>query len=149
MRTRHVLGRPDSSNGRSHVGRITTATIAALALTALAAPAHAAAPTPAEPARTSAALTSAVLPYPALSSSARMPAAALPRGRYAIGDSVMLGSKKLLSARSITVNATVSRQFSQAVPALAAVRRAGRLPRNVVVHLGTNGNVRVSDCRAR
>jgi lysophospholipase L1-like esterase len=60
----------------------------------------------------------------------------------------MLGSKKLLNARGITVNATVSRQFSQAVPTLAALRRANKLPRNVIVHLGTNGIVKVSDCRA-
>lgn len=76
------------------------------------------------------------------------PAVVVPPGRYAIGDSVMLGSKKLLTARGIRVDATVSRQFSAAVPLLASLRRANRLPRNVIVHLGTNGIVKVSDCKA-
>jgi hypothetical protein len=148
MSTRQVSVRPRTCTSSTPAGRVTAATIAAVALTALAAPAQATAPAPAAPALSSAAPATAALTYPVLSPSAQMSAAAVPRGRYAIGDSVMLGSKKLLSAHSITVNATVSRQFSQAVPALAALRRAGRLPRNVVVHLGTNGIVKVSDCRA-
>jgi lysophospholipase L1-like esterase len=109
-----------------------------VALVATAVPAHAVSPTSPVAARSAAAPAGA----------RALPAAVVPPGRYAIGDSVMLGSKKLLSARGITVNATVSRQFSQAVPILAALRAAHRLPRNVIVHLGTNGIVKVSDCRA-
>jgi hypothetical protein len=72
----------------------------------------------------------------------------VPAGTYALGDSVMLGSRTLLRRRGIVVDAVVSRQFSTAAATLASVRRAGRLPRNVVVHLGTNGNVALADCRA-
>ena len=44
--------------------------------------------------------------------------AAIPLGRLAIGDSVMLGAKGDLVARGFRVNATVSRQFRDAVLAL-------------------------------
>ena len=113
-------------------------TVVAAAVSSGSVPVNAAAPgaVPSQPSRQ------------ALIGSASAPRVVVPPGRYAIGDSVMLGSKKLLTSRGISVNATVSRQFSQAVPTLAALRRANRLPRNVVVHLGTNGIVKVSDCRA-
>ena len=42
--------------------------------------------------------------------------AVIPPGRYAIGDSVMLGAREELTARGIKVNAVVSRQFRDAVP---------------------------------
>jgi hypothetical protein len=38
--------------------------------------------------------------------------AAIPPGRYAIGDSVMVGAKEELAARGIKVNAVTSRQFA-------------------------------------
>jgi hypothetical protein len=41
-------------------------------------------------------------------------AAGIPPGRYAIGDSVMLGAKPQLQARGFTVDARKSRQFSDA-----------------------------------
>ncbi|MBI1377095.1 MAG: hypothetical protein GC157_06405 [Frankiales bacterium] len=72
--------------------------------------------------------------------------AAIRAGTYAIGDSVMLGSKSLLTSHGITVNASVSRQFHAAVATVALLRRSGKLPRNLVVHLGTNGYVNLSDC---
>ena len=38
-------------------------------------------------------------------------AAGIPAGRYAIGDSVMLGAKSQLQARGFVVDAVKSRQF--------------------------------------
>ncbi len=71
-----------------------------------------------------------------------------PAGRFAVGDSVMLGAKSALSApgRGFRVDASVSRQFDKADNVLRAKRSA--LPANVVVALGTNGTVRLSDCKA-
>jgi len=71
--------------------------------------------------------------------------AAPPAGPYAIGDSVMLGAKFQLLARGFyAVNAVQSRQAS-AGPALLRTR-AARLPRFVVIHLGTNGTYPLSVC---
>jgi len=71
--------------------------------------------------------------------------AAPPVGPYAIGDSVMLGAKSQLLARGFyAVNAVQSRQ-SYAGPALLRAR-AARLPRFVVIHLGTNGTYPLSVC---
>ena len=39
----------------------------------------------------------------------------------------------------MSVDAVVSRQFANAIPALAYYRDQGLLPSTVVVHLGTNG----------
>ena len=75
------------------------------------------------------------------------PGTTVPSGAWAIGDSVMLGSRRLLNAAGIRVDAVVSRQFGQAVSRLRAVRRTGHLPANVIVHLGTNGVVTLADCR--
>jgi len=66
----------------------------------------------------------------------------------ALGDSVMLGSLAPLRAHGVRVDAKVSRQFSMAPALVRAYRRASSLPSNVVVHLGTNGTVSGSDCRA-
>jgi hypothetical protein len=71
-------------------------------------------------------------------------------GVLAIGDSVMLGSAPALQAAigGVEVDAVVSRQFHD-VPGLVASRAAaGLLPATVIVHLGTNGTVRASDCDA-
>ena len=73
---------------------------------------------------------------------AAVPAAAeggIPAGRYAIGDSVMLGAAASLRARGIQVNAVVSRQFSAALGIVRDLKRDGRLKRTIIVHLGTNG----------
>ena len=73
--------------------------------------------------------------------------AAIPPGRYAIGDSVMLGASEELTARGIKVNATVSRQFRDAVPLVQRLRAAGRLRRKVIIHLGNNGIlIQAADC---
>ena len=66
----------------------------------------------------------------------------------ALGDSVMLGSLAPLRAHGVRVDAKVSRQFSMSPALVRAYRRASSLPSNVVVHLGTNGTVTGSDCRA-
>ena len=65
--------------------------------------------------------------------------AAIPPGRYAIGDSVMLGAKEKLTARGIRVNAVVSRQFRDAVAIVQQLKANGKLRRKLVIHLGNNG----------
>lgn len=69
-----------------------------------------------------------------------------PAGELAIGDSVMLGGRWAMRRRGIdAVNAKVSRQ---ATSAPGIMRRLGpRLPRNIVIHLGTNGTFPMSTCR--
>jgi hypothetical protein len=73
------------------------------------------------------------------------PTGLVSQGRYALGDSVMLGAAAALDYRSFTVNARTSRQFSTAVPLVQ--ERLGWLPRNLVIHLGTNGYISLSDCK--
>lgn len=70
----------------------------------------------------------------------------IPTGRYAIGDSVMLGAKPNLASRGFVVNATESRQFSAAPAIIRTKLNNGTLPRNVVIALGTNGYLSTSDC---
>jgi hypothetical protein len=65
--------------------------------------------------------------------------AGIPPGRYAIGDSVMLGAKDELNGRGIKVNAVVSRQFRDAVPLVEQLKAAGRLRKKLIIHLGNNG----------
>jgi hypothetical protein len=73
--------------------------------------------------------------------------AGIPPGRYAIGDSVMLGAKDELSGRGIRVNAVVSRQFRDAVPLVQQLKAAGRLRRKIVIQLGNNGIlILAADC---
>ena len=73
--------------------------------------------------------------------------AAIPPGRLAIGDSVMLGAREELTARGIRVNAVVSRQFRDAIPLVEQLKAAGRLRRKVIVHLGHNGIlIEAADC---
>jgi hypothetical protein len=73
--------------------------------------------------------------------------AAIPSGRLAIGDSVMLSAKEELAARGSRVNATVSRQFRDAVPLLEQLKAAGRLRHKVIIHLGNNGIlIEAADC---
>ena len=76
-------------------------------------------------------------------------AAAIPRGRVAIGDSVMLGAAEELRARGFRrVDAVVSRQFYSADDVLRSYRSRGRLPRIVVIGLGTNGTATLSQCHS-
>jgi hypothetical protein len=70
-------------------------------------------------------------------------------GRIGIGDSVMQGAEgELRSLFFQTVDTAVSRQFSLADDRIRYWRSRGRLPRNVVVHLGNNGYVQPADCNA-
>jgi hypothetical protein len=68
-----------------------------------------------------------------------VPSSAIWAGRYAIGDSVMLGGKPALQARGFVVNAKVSRQFADAVTIVRNLDAVGHLRRTIVIHLGTNG----------
>ena len=74
--------------------------------------------------------------------------AGVPAGRYAIGDSVMLGAREALIGYGFRVNADVSRQFVDAVHLVHHLAVGGHLPVNVVVHLGTNGPIDGADCDA-
>jgi hypothetical protein len=74
--------------------------------------------------------------------------AAIPPGRMAIGDSVMLGARDELRATGWRVNARVSRQMRDADATILALKRRGRLLKKVVLHLGTNGPFVESDCVA-
>ena len=69
-----------------------------------------------------------------------------PAGRVIIGDSVAGMNANALRGRGFTVDYTVSRQFS----ALPGIMKSygSRLPRNVVVHLGTNGSISLSTCQS-
>ena len=74
-------------------------------------------------------------------------AAAIPSGRYAIGDSVMLGAKPALQARGFVVDVKKSRQFYHAVGIVKRKKANGLLRRKIVIHLGTNGVlIQASDC---
>jgi hypothetical protein len=72
--------------------------------------------------------------------------AGIPAGRYAIGDSVMLGARDALIARGFRVDAQVSRQFDDVVPLVRELAAEGHLPVDVIVHLGTNGLIDGADC---
>jgi hypothetical protein len=73
--------------------------------------------------------------------------ATIKAGRLGIGDSVMLGAKDELHAHGFgIVDAVKSRQFYAAPSRVRYWRRAGKLPRNVVLHLGNNGIVLLSTC---
>lgn len=74
--------------------------------------------------------------------------AGIPQGRYAIGDSVMLGARTQLIARGFRVNAEVSRQFRDAPRLVRQLAAGGHLPVDLIVHLGTNGLLQGPDCDA-
>ncbi|HEV7525902.1 MAG TPA: hypothetical protein VGP92_13110 [Acidimicrobiia bacterium] len=65
----------------------------------------------------------------------------LSAGVLAIGDSVMLGARDALRATvpGITVDATLSRQPSQAAAIITVYKASGNLPGRIVIALGTNG----------
>ena len=83
----------------------------------------------------------------ALSGFIAAPAQAAPKiDAIAIGDSVMLGAKYELQRRGFNeVDAAVSRQAATG-PGLLR-KRGAKLPRNVVVHLGSNGSYTKAMCR--
>jgi lysophospholipase L1-like esterase len=69
-----------------------------------------------------------------------------PRGRFAVGDSIMLSAKPELRELGFGVNAEVGRQFSAGVWVVRRKAEDGTLPKRVVVHLGTNGTISAGDC---
>ena len=73
-------------------------------------------------------------------------AAAPPKGRFGVGDSIMLSAKDELRPLGYGVNAVVGRQFGAGVWLVRRMAEDGTLPRRVVVHLGTNGTVDPGDC---
>jgi hypothetical protein len=63
------------------------------------------------------------------------------RAPLIVGDSTMIIATPLLGRRGFVADARGCRQFSAGVSLLAARRRAGRLPRVVVLALGANGPI--------
>jgi hypothetical protein len=74
--------------------------------------------------------------------------AAPPRGRLGVGDSIMLSASDELADYGFGVYAEVGRQFDSGVGVVRRLATRGKLPRNVVVHLGTNGPVDAAECAA-
>ncbi len=81
-----------------------------------------------------------------VSVAASVPKAAGPRGRLAVGDSLMVSVTPWMSAQGFRVHAKVGRQFSTAPGIVRSFGSA--LPRNLVVELGTNGTVSLGACRS-
>jgi hypothetical protein len=67
-------------------------------------------------------------------------------GVWALGDSFLLGSARVLKAHHVRVDAKVGRQFFEGINELRTAAHSGSLPRNVVIHLGTNGSVTSKQC---
>jgi len=74
--------------------------------------------------------------------------ASVPRGRFGVGDSIMLSASDELADYGFGTNAEVGRQFDVGVRVVRRLATHGKLPRNVVVHLGTNGPIDADDCTA-
>ncbi|HSL10350.1 MAG TPA: hypothetical protein VLA82_03440 [Actinomycetota bacterium] len=74
--------------------------------------------------------------------------AGVPRGRFGIGDSIMLSASSELADYGFGTNAEVGRRFDVGVRIVRRLATHAKLPRNVVVHLGTNGPVDPDDCAA-
>ena len=69
-----------------------------------------------------------------------------PRGRFGVGDSIMLSAKPELRPLGYGVNASVGRQFGAGVWIVRHKAEDGTLPKRVIVHLGTNGTIDPGDC---
>lgn len=69
-----------------------------------------------------------------------------PGGRLAVGDSLMVSVAERMRAEGFEVHAEVGRQFSTAPGIVRGYGSA--LPSNVVIELGTNGTISLSDCRS-
>lgn len=68
-----------------------------------------------------------------------------PGGRLIVGDSLTVGIAPWLRSHGFGVHAKVGRQFSAAPSIVGGF--GSRLPRNVIVALGTNGTVSLSACQ--
>jgi hypothetical protein len=73
------------------------------------------------------------------------PCEATPIGRYAVGDSVMLGAAANLAAEGFCVDAVQSRAFISGLDQVVRLHAEGRLGQTVVVSLGTNGPIAAAD----
>ncbi|CAN5689317.1 hypothetical protein BH18ACT17_BH18ACT17_04420 [soil metagenome] len=73
-------------------------------------------------------------------------AATPPRGRFGVGDSIMLSARDELRAFGFGVNAVVGRQFGSGVWIVRHKAADGTLTKRVIVHLGTNGTIDPRDC---
>lgn len=94
----------------------------------------------------SAATMSTAMPAAAIAAAPVAAGAVAPRGRLIVGDSLAVSVAATLRSRGFAVNAEPGRQFSAAPGVVRGL--GGSLPRNVVIELGTNGTIAVSDCRA-
>ena len=70
------------------------------------------------------------------------------RAPLVIGDSVLLGAVRQVAGAGFEVDTRGCRQMREGVRIIAARRRAGTLPRLVVLALGTNGSIRMREIRA-
>lgn len=68
-----------------------------------------------------------------------------PRGRLLVGDSVTVAVAPWMRSHGFDVHAKVGRQFSTAPGIVGGF--GARLPRNVIIALGTNGTVSASACK--
>ncbi len=92
------------------------------------------------------ALVAALMAFLAISvSPAAQAQTKVPKGRFALGDSVMLGAKHALKAHGFAIVDAVQSRQAYSGPAELR-RRGGSLPDNVVIHLGTNGTFPLSTC---
>ena len=71
--------------------------------------------------------------------------AAVAPQRLAVGDSVMLGAADELVADGFLVDAEESRAFVRGIDVVQALVDSGRLPNQLVIHLGTNGPITQSE----
>jgi lysophospholipase L1-like esterase len=69
-----------------------------------------------------------------------------PKGRFGVGDSIMLSAEPELRPLGYGVNASVGRQFGAGVWIVRHKAEDGTLPKRVIVHLGTNGTIDPGDC---
>ncbi|MEI6360776.1 MAG: hypothetical protein WCP95_01455 [Actinomycetes bacterium] len=74
------------------------------------------------------------------------PLVAPAKDRYAVGDSVMLGAKSNLKGKGFKIVDAVESRQAYLGPSLLR-KRGVTLPKNVVVHLGTNGTFPLSVCK--
>jgi hypothetical protein len=92
-------------------------------------------------------LTVVLIVVAALATSVPGASGEVARGRLGIGDSVMAGAAgELRDVYFRIVDTVISRQFSAADDRIRYWRSRGKLPENVVIHLGNNGWVEPAAC---
>lgn len=87
----------------------------------------------------------AVAPPTDLDTAAEVVTSRAAGGRLAVGDSLMVGATSLMRRQGFAIHARVGRQFSTAPGIVSGY--GTRLPRNVVIELGTNGTISLAACR--